>query len=536
MHPTANSFRLLSSFSGLLMLVLSLPIPPGSAWAQTPDIWIHEPGPSGVNNVFLHGGVCKKFVFSYTALEWANAGLTPAIPYSIQSIWFRSNTPETVTYTDFKVQIGHSSLPAPVPDFLDNFDLSPPLICLDEPVYTLNFSPGPFAVVEEGWTRIDLTTAFVYNGTDNLVIFIELNSASYAIPLYGDLSTSSTWYTGSASAAAGSSNTWRSMFGISTTQEPPIASFEAEPDSICVGACLSAVSTSLGAPSTWEWFFPGSTSPALTGPVISSVCYDAPGTYSYFLVVSNANGRDTAFGSIEVLSAQTPDLGPDLSYCEGEQIELSPATPVDLPLWNTGQNSASITVSEPGWYWLLADGFCPGIDSVFLSSKPVPEPDLGEAYSVLCKGEELLLTAGPESWQYLWNTGSTEAQISVSESGTFTVLASLDGCEASASAEIDFQPCGCVVTVPNAFTPNNDGLNDRFKPVIDCAVERYRMQVWNRWGETVFLSDDPNLSWDGTYQGKIQELSSYIWRLEMTFSDKGRSRTRSSSGTMTLIP
>jgi hypothetical protein len=142
------------------------------AAAQTPDYWIHSPGSTGVNNLYLHGGVCQKFVFSYSAAEWAAVGLPGAIPYTISSIWFRGNTAGLVTYTDFKVQIGHSTLAAPVANFLANFDVGAPVTGLDEATFTIDFVAGPFGTLSDGWTRINLSTPFTYNATDSWLFWL----------------------------------------------------------------------------------------------------------------------------------------------------------------------------------------------------------------------------------------------------------------------------------------------------------------------------------------------------------------------------
>ena len=65
-------------------------------------------------------------------------------------------------------------------------------------------------------------------------------------------------------------------------------------------------------------------------------------------------------------------------------------------------------------------------------------------------------------------------------------------------------------SLPNTFTPNGDGMNDIFKPYPFCFIESVEFKVFNRWGQAVFDTSDPNLNWDGTnYQGK--ELSEGVY-------------------------
>ena len=70
-----------------------------------------------------------------------------------------------------------------------------------------------------------------------------------------------------------------------------------------------------------------------------------------------------------------------------------------------------------------------------------------------------------------------------------------------------------IVTAPNVFTPNGDNANDQFT-IQTMYVEELEIQIFNRWGEVVWESNDPNARWDGTYQGIIVPNGQYNWILE----------------------
>ncbi len=76
--------------------------------------------------------------------------------------------------------------------------------------------------------------------------------------------------------------------------------------------------------------------------------------------------------------------------------------------------------------------------------------------------------------------------------------------------------------LPNAFTPNGDGLNDTFGPVTR-GIKSYSMVIHNRWGEKVFESDDPEVRWDGTYEGEqVVAGNTFVYKISATSMDHER--------------
>jgi gliding motility-associated-like protein len=91
--------------------------------------------------------------------------------------------------------------------------------------------------------------------------------------------------------------------------------------------------------------------------------------------------------------------------------------------------------------------------------------------------------------------------------------------------------------MPNAFTPNGDGVNDEIRPRGGNIVEmEYR--VYNRWGELLFKTTDPEESWNGTNQnGQPQPAGTYVYYVNATLieNDSQELETKSLKGNITLI-
>ena len=78
--------------------------------------------------------------------------------------------------------------------------------------------------------------------------------------------------------------------------------------------------------------------------------------------------------------------------------------------------------------------------------------------------------------------------------------------------------CERTVYIPNAFTPNNDGKNDLFGPVVFGVPDIYEFTVYNRSGQVVFQTTEILKGWNGRFNGKIQDINVFIWRCTYKFS------------------
>jgi gliding motility-associated-like protein len=83
----------------------------------------------------------------------------------------------------------------------------------------------------------------------------------------------------------------------------------------------------------------------------------------------------------------------------------------------------------------------------------------------------------------------------------------------SVSNTIEVKP-SLYVYVPNAFTPNEDGLNDTFGG-LGYGFKDYHLIIYNRWGQLVFETDKQSDQWDGTYGGKSAPIGSYAYAIEV---------------------
>lgn len=208
------------------------------------------------------------------------------------------------------------------------------------------------------------------------------------------------------------------------------------------------------------------------------------------------------------------NLGNDTLICTNESwnLLLNAEGEFDTYDWNTGENTASISVSEAGEYSVTAENVCgTWFDEITVEAGAILfKPDIGPDL-VLCEDEEFtvaVLTAQSQDCDYYWITGETTESISVTVPGLYWVECSNICGKVSDTAAV--QLC-TYIYVPNAFTPDGDGTNDFLAPVAYLNVELLSFEVYNRWGELMFRTTDITKGWDGTYNGKEMPMETYVF-------------------------
>ncbi|MEP6597342.1 MAG: gliding motility-associated C-terminal domain-containing protein [Ginsengibacter sp.] len=153
-------------------------------------------------------------------------------------------------------------------------------------------------------------------------------------------------------------------------------------------------------------------------------------------------------------------------------------------------------------------------DSAFAGiEQSLPIVKLG-ADAAICSGFDVTLSVAYQGAGYLWSNGSTNNTITVKNKGVYWVQTILNGCSFKDSIELKLQECPCTVQMPNAFSPNNDGLNDLYKPVLGCVPTTFNLSVYNKFGQSVFMTKDYKNYWNGTVNGKPLPAGAYVYVLK----------------------
>jgi len=275
-----------------------------------------------------------------------------------------------------------------------------------------------------------------------------------------------------------------------------------------------------------------------------------PGEGQFF----NGYGEEIAvnyeLGAIRIYTR--PDIimmGSDRSVCEGDTIVISPFVmdgtgEIDY-FWKGPGNFSSnkrqliilgINPNQDGNYKLTVTDTVNCVESKTIDITVNPFPEVAFAdYDTIWAEPGYLLEAGNGAEYYLWNTGEITEAIQIDSMGHYVVeVISYEGCKSTDAVQVLWGG-GTPIYLPNAFTPNGDGLNDVFKAVPKYDyVSKYQLSIFNRWGQQIFECNDIDCGWDGTYQGNATPNGVYIYRIVYEeISQPGQSKTL--NGSLILI-
>jgi gliding motility-associated-like protein len=289
---------------------------------------------------------------------------------------------------------------------------------------------------------------------------------------------------------------------INVTVNPPPDISLSRDTSICPGqSVLLTVNTNAG---RIQWG---------TGEIGNSILVSRAGNYSVSVYRDNCVVREM------VRVTERPDmkfeLGPDRIICPGGSILVDARHPdASTYRWNDGDLSPVKSISQGGKYVLgVLDRYCDRYkqDSFNVIVAGPPTVNLGND-TIICKGRRFMLKSNAvNATSYLWSNGQTSSSIEVTQPGTYSETAFNDCGSTTDEITIDVKECDSRPDFPNAFSPNGDGNNDVFRPVIRGPMYDYELRIFNRWGELVFISKDMHHGWNGWYKGRPVDIGTFVW-------------------------
>ena len=237
--------------------------------------------------------------------------------------------------------------------------------------------------------------------------------------------------------------------------------------------------------------------------VVNGASYTTSGFYQDTLV-SAQTGCDQIHYNINLLILNEILGSVDTAICQGESIFVN----------GTEFNSTTIGATE---VFTVGPLGCDSTVTINLLVNPSPNlSTIANPDTIFIGGVAQLIANGTGSFE--WSIGQSGASISVNPSETMSysvMLTDSNGCISESSITVFvISITEEQILIPDAFSPNGDGINDVFRVILNGSFEDVEMAIYNRWGE--LLQRKTGLTthgWDGTYKGKGQPLDTYVYRV-----------------------
>ncbi len=254
-------------------------------------------------------------------------------------------------------------------------------------------------------------------------------------------------------------------------------------------------------------------------------------TTTYTVTVTDGNGcTNTASLTVTVNPCAAPVAAFTASattLCENDCIDFtdnSTSSPTNWSWTFTGANPSSSALQNPtsicygtaGTYTVTlvaSNSFGSNSTSMTVTVNPNPTASAGSSTTITIGNSTTLNATGGGT--YLWSTGETSSSITVSPTAStqYCVTVNSNGCSDTSCVWVYVDvTCGDVF-VPNAFSPNNDGMNDVLYVRGNC-IKTMSFRIYDRWGEKVFETADPKAGWDGTFRGKLMDAAVFGYHLD----------------------
>ncbi len=233
------------------------------------------------------------------------------------------------------------------------------------------------------------------------------------------------------------------------------------------------------------------------------------------------------------------DLGKDTVLCAGDSYTLDVAQPgAGNYLWSDGSTAPQKTINTSGTYAVTVfRNHCQVSDTIVVEVK-APVLDIMPKDTFICEQDKLDLVANSNfESRFSWSTGAQGNRITIDQEGIYVVTATNVCGLQKDSVRIEQLNCDCQPAMPNAFSPNGDGKNDVFLPLLKpaCITKSYELLIYNRYGQVVFSSNQSGVGWDGTYlNGRTAELGVYYYILKLQGS-YGKREPIMAKGEFTLL-
>ena len=390
----------------------------------------------------------------------------------------------------------------------------------DKKMYTLK------ANISAGYT----TPAYQWQTSNDSINWVDIPDA-ITTSYNRQPTTAGTYYYRLAVAEAGNIHSLNCRIASNTitfkVNTKPVSSINSN-SPICEGTTLSL--TASGG-STYQWQGPNNYNATGSPAIIDNVTLAASGKYFVTVASNGCTQKDSVV--VAVKPKPFANAGTDKNLCEGNSVTLN-ASGGGTYLWQPSTGLSAINISNPvaspddstAYIVTVTDNIssCSASDTVLINVYHKPTANAGPDKTMI-EGDKTILSgiAAGESIHYYWTPGvfindanSLQPIVNPPHDTIYTLhVESTAGC--GIALDEVFIKVFKKVIVPNAFSPNKDGINDAWQLVAIEAYPDADINVFNRYGQAVFTSHGYSKLWDGTYNGNPLPVGTYYYVINLKF-------------------
>ena len=246
-----------------------------------------------------------------------------------------------------------------------------------------------------------------------------------------------------------------------------------------------------------------------TGAITQQLLTNLTDTFTV-LMIDNSGCSVTDTVVLNNFITQNLNLGSDTSICPGTIINIDAGNNFNTYSWSNGEITSSILAQAPNLFSVTVtdSNNCTTSDQIQVDNTSPAILQLSDLE--VCADDPKIIDLPFGYLSYLWNDGSTVSSIEITQSGIYSYQVIDSSFCIISDTFITTYNCPSKLIFPNAFSPNQDGINDKFNPIY-YNITDYNIKIFNRWGELVFESSNPNISWNGTFKNQLCELGVYVY-------------------------
>jgi gliding motility-associated-like protein len=516
-HPTMSNCHDHTTGSGNMMLVNGADVPNVEVWSQTIAVTPNT-------NYEFAAWLQHITNINPATLQFSINGISLGSPFQANNtscLWEKFFTTwQSGTVTSATISIININQLATGNDFaLDDISFSPVLNKTDSVIITVDQpdieTTANTSVCEGTPVQFNTTGATNYIWTPTT----GLSSSIIGNPIANPVNSTTYYVSGTNSNGCIAKDT----VDITVFSKPTITT--SENDTVCKNTPVQLLASG---GSTYSWTPDVTLSdPSVPDPIANPTV----NTIYYVTVTDDNNCSNIDSIKIDIRPDPVFAINPSASMCEKKSVQLN-ASGGDLYSWlpitalsNTTTNNPVASPTITTLYTVtIQDTVCHTSKdlSTTVTVLSLPNVQASKSNDIDCSNDfSQLVATGAASYEWVPSTGldNNMANAPVARPDIATSYAvkgtDINGCVNYDTVLVNISADNkSGYLMPTAFTPNNDGLNDCYGIKLWGVIMELEFSVYNRWGERIFFTKDPNSCWDGRYKGVAQDAGVYVYMIK----------------------